>query len=266
MRHSAGTPARGFTLIEMAIVLAIIATLSVAALAPFAVRQEARERRETADALDRALEALYGFALIHGRLPCPDDIANRDGREDRQDAHTCTNSHGLLPHVDLGVPGSDAWGGRLRYHATVALPGSTGSNFAAEDDGLCAADDQDLDLCERGGLAVFTRGDDPRTAAVETRAAYVLADGVPAVIIAHGRNGHGAWRGGARRSVPARHVDEGDNADADNRFMARDYALGSEQCNDLVAGSAPLCAFDDQLRWMSPNVLAARLVSGGRLP
>ena len=256
----------GFTLIEMAIVLAIVATLSVAALAPLAVRQEARERRETAAVLDQALEALYGFALIHGRLPCPDDLAARDGREDRHDARTCVSTHGLLPHVDLGVSGRDAWGGRLRYHATVAVQGSSGANFAAEDDGVCAADDQDLDLCERGALAVYTRGDDPRTAAIETRAAFVLADGVPAVIIAHGRNGHGAWHGGAERVVPARHVDEGDNADTDERFMARDYAMGAEACDDLLSDGAPLCAFDDQLRWVSPNVLAARLVSGGRLP
>ena len=95
---------------------------------------------------------------------------------------------------------------------------------------------------------------------------FVLADGVPAVIIAHGRNGHGAWRGGTERAVPARHVDEGDNANADERFMSRDYAMGAEACDDLQSRGAPLCAFDDQLRWISPNVLAARLVSGGRLP
>ena len=130
-----------------------------------------------------------------------------------------------------------------------------------------ASGDGTLDLCERGELVVLTRGDDPRTVARESNAAFTLADAVPAVVVSHGANGHGAWRaGGVTLALPAGHVDEAANAGAGSIYYARDYAAARADCHDDGAGQPAPCGFDDLLRWISPTILAARLVRAGRLP
>jgi prepilin-type N-terminal cleavage/methylation domain-containing protein len=248
----------GFTLVEMALVLAILGALALTTLGPLGMHLENRARRATAQALDTAVEALYGFALLHGRLPCPDLAPDGDGREDRRGDTACMSDDGYLPDVDLGIEGRDAWRRRLRYHLTAALdPDAGGPNFAAHDDGRCRADDADLDLCEQGVIEIVTRGDDPRSTTVETKALFTLANGVPAVVVSHGANGEGV-------ADPSR--DEAENADRDHRFVARDYAAGGAGCRDDGDEALPLCHFDDSLRWVSPTVLANRLVRAGRLP
>lgn len=260
--------ARAFTLIEMALVLAILGAIATAALQPLGVQLEARDRRATAATLEAAIEALYGHAIVHGRLPCPDAPSDGDGREDRTADGRCARVAGLLPAADLGVRAFDAWGNRLRYRVTTrAAPAAAGASFTMADDGYCHRSDGTLDLCERGDLTVLTRGDDPRTAVRESDAAFTLADAVPAVVISHGANGHGAWRpGGGMVALPAGHLDEAANAGAGSTYYARDYAAARADCHDDGAGRPAPCGFDDLLRWISPTILAARLVRGGRLP
>ncbi len=260
--------ARAFTLVEMALVLAILGALATAALQPLGVLLEARDRRATAALLEQAIEALYGHAIMHGRLPCPDAPSDGDGHEDRSPEGLCSTAAGLLPAADLGVRAADAWGNRLRYRVTArTAPAAAGAGFTVSDDGYCRGGDGTLDLCERGELVVLTRGDDPRTVARESNAAFTLADAVPAVVVSHGANGHGAWRpGGAMLALPAGHVDEAANAGAGSTYYARDYAAARADCHDDGAGRPAPCGFDDLLRWISPTILAARLVRAGRLP
>lgn len=257
-----------FTLLELAIVLAILGVLAAATLAPLGVQLEARARRSTEQRLDAAIEALYGYAVMHGHLPCPDAPDDGDGREDRDAGGRCRSAAGLLPGVDLGVADRDAWGNRLRYHVTTRLPGSSsGAAFTRADDGRCDGADGDLDLCTTGVFVIRTRGDNPRTAVAETTAGYTLADTVPAVVLSHGANGYGAWRaGGATVPLPAGHRDEAANAGHGTVFYARDYAGPRMPCDDEGTGAPAPCGFDDLLRWVAPTILAARLVAAGRLP
>lgn len=258
---------RGFTLIEMTLVVLIIALLSTAALAPLSVQLEARARRQTEARLDAAVTALYGFAATHGRLPCPDDPADGDGREDRFGERACRVHEGTLPHVDLALGATDAWGRRLRYRLTTVLDNAgSGANFAATDDGFCAADDGDLDLCELGDIEIRGRGDNPATALREGKYDHALADRVPAVVVSHGANGYGALLSGATRVAPGRNGDERANADGDRIFYARQYAAARPACADDERESQPLCEFDDLLRWLAPTILNDRLISAGRLP
>jgi len=59
---------------------------------------------------DDIIEALYGYALIYKRLPCPDTTG--DGIAE---SAPCNNIEGELPWVTLGVKRMDSWGRPFRY-------------------------------------------------------------------------------------------------------------------------------------------------------
>ena len=94
----------GFTLIEIAITLVIVALLLGGFIGSMSIRIEQQERQKTQVMMDETKEALYGFAAGNGRLPCPD--TNGDGREDPTivavpSATICAADVGDIPWVDL---------------------------------------------------------------------------------------------------------------------------------------------------------------------
>lgn len=128
---------RGLTLVEMAVVLVIIAFLVSGLLVPLSEQFEQKRIQATDERLEQIKEALIGFAIISGRLPCPD--ADSDGKED-----TSCNTEGELPWATLALNTShsiDGWGTRLRYrvdnrYTTQPLPDeppNTTSNLRVRD-------------------------------------------------------------------------------------------------------------------------------------
>ncbi|MCL2589351.1 MAG: prepilin-type N-terminal cleavage/methylation domain-containing protein [Betaproteobacteria bacterium] len=103
---------RGFTLIEMAIVLVVLGLTASLLIAPLAMRFEASQRHAAESMLDDITEALIGFALVQGRLPCPsiepDPFNPAYGLE--QGPPCSLNVPGYLPWRTLGLPGHDPWG------------------------------------------------------------------------------------------------------------------------------------------------------------
>ena len=63
---------RGFTLIEIAIVLLIVSVLLGYTVAMFPVQQELKQYREVEREMEEIVEHLIAFAQVNGRLPCPD--------------------------------------------------------------------------------------------------------------------------------------------------------------------------------------------------
>lgn len=116
-RRADARPTHGFTLVELALVLAILALLGSSLLAPLASRIEARDRQLARDGLRDAIQALTGFALIHGRLPCAstaiDPASSGHGLEDS--APCAYTAEGQLPWRTLGLPAGDAWAQPWRY-------------------------------------------------------------------------------------------------------------------------------------------------------
>lgn len=104
--------AHGFTLVELAMVLVILALLGGSLLVPVASRIEARDRQTTLERLRDIQHALTGFAIIHGRLPCPstetDPASPAYGLEDGPPCNLALE--GVLPWRNLAVPATDAWG------------------------------------------------------------------------------------------------------------------------------------------------------------
>ncbi|MBF2759219.1 MAG: type II secretion system protein [Ectothiorhodospiraceae bacterium AqS1] len=115
---------RGFSLIELAIVIAAMALMVGGLMVPLSTQLERYRMRETEIALAEAMEALLGYAAIHRRLPCPD--TSGDGQEDwpgsesKPEQDYCPRVEGSLPWATLGVRGLDGWNRRIRYRGNDA--------------------------------------------------------------------------------------------------------------------------------------------------
>jgi len=218
---------RGFTLIELAIVMFIVSLLIGGMLLPLSAQQDIRYNGETEKALGEIREALIGYAASHtatdGKpyLPCPD--TNDDGVENRAGA-ACTAEEGRIPWVDLGLGRTDAWNNRFRYRVTPAF-----SNNATG-----------FTLSSVGTLRVCA----------ENTCATSVANAVPAVIVSHGKNGAGAFNAAGGTNAASLDANELENTDNDSDFVNK---TGDPTYDDFVV-------------WLSPNILFNRMVAAGKLP
>ncbi len=219
---------RGFTLIEMAVALVVFALLLGSILVPLSTQVEQRNISDTRKALDEIREALTGFAIINGRLPCPDTdsdpAAAGYGLEEAACA-TPPTAEGYLPWKTLGVPQLDAWGiqrtsatspriGNWRYRVdrNFAVPFTLSTGFGA--DALTVRNSAGVALTsssERPVAIVFSTG--PNTAA--------------------------------------------DGQNAETSF---------EASNGIYQADVPSPTFDDILIWISRPILFNRMVAAGKLP
>ncbi|MEZ5658843.1 MAG: type II secretion system protein [Burkholderiaceae bacterium] len=100
----------GFSLIELAIGLAILAIAAVGMTAMLGKLTEQRKLTETRVAIEDARKALLDFVAVQGRLPCP-AIVGSNGLESVAGVAggviTCSSQIGFLPGVTLGLSNLD---------------------------------------------------------------------------------------------------------------------------------------------------------------
>lgn len=258
-------PARlgGFSLVEMAVVLAIVALLVGGMLLPLTAQNDLRRAQETRATLARVSEALIGHAIAVGRLPCPAG-ATSQGQEayvGTVGASDCARPYdGFVPGATLGlVPVDDqgyvldGWGQRLRYAVTAG--NAAGSLAFTRQAGAGGMKDRGL-----GGLAPELRVCSSSsgvigagTATAECAANALLSKTAVAVVWSHGANGA---RGGSGD-------DEKHNPNPIDTSIAADRLFISHLPAPTGASGGE---FDDLLLWLSPHVLYARLIAAGQLP
>lgn len=132
------TRQRGFSLIEIALVLVIVGLALGGIIGALGPQLQQRQYVSAQEQLKTAADALYGFAVLNGRLPCAAG-AGDNGIENQTNAATgqcANNGQGYLPAATLGLPGLapsgaptsglliDSWGNPVRYAVSQQLRGS----------------------------------------------------------------------------------------------------------------------------------------------
>jgi type II secretory pathway pseudopilin PulG len=271
-------------LIELAVTLTIIALILVTLVPSVRTTIESRRVTDTRQLVENAKEALYAFAMINGRLPCP-ATATSAGEEVFAPGSAgtlpatpvagtpygqCAQFDGFLPARTLGlgpaVEGGlqvDAWAtasSQLRYAVARDTP-STYTNFVGvtyyvlTTQGGAKAKTMESASAQTM-LRICSPPPSPPPSVLHTLGAcasqYVTANNTPAVIYSLASNSPTAY---ANLSVL-----EQENQNSDTVFMA-----GVPRAAETGTSSDPT-GFDDIVTWLSTNTLFGRMVQAGQLP
>lgn len=250
---------RGFTLVEIAIVLLIVTILLGYTVALFPVQQELKQYRHAEREMDQIIESLIAFAQVNGRLPCPDTTAVNpayDGVEDRTAGlNDCDASYGFLPARTLGINGDiaangvllDPWGVGYGYAVSEADAGDGNVDLVTTNgirsEGI-AAIQPDLFICDGS----TTTGDHTDCTAPLTGGAEVLGSngGVAAVIVSLGKNNDPA----ALSNVEDENFDDFDDGGNDKVYI---FAPRADDYDDIV-------------KWLPTNLLISKMIEADQLP
>src|SRR3989338_406555 len=131
----------GFSLVELAVVLFVVALLVGGMMLPLSAQRELHQTADTLKMMAEATDALKGFAAVNGRVPCPAPAA---GAVELPAGGHCAAAAGYLPGTTLGVLATDAWGRPLRYavatsYANAQTATSSPADAATTANGLMLA-------------------------------------------------------------------------------------------------------------------------------
>lgn len=252
---------KGFTIVEMAVVLLIVGLLLGGMMMPMTAQIRERRIDETQKALEEIREAVIGYAVSQTvpHLPCPDKTGGggpgtaNDGLEDVTAAGACVIQEGNIPWATLGVAPDDSWG--HRFHYRVAAVYSNRVTAFTLTSAVTTPAANLLSVCQTSPNAASTTCAPANT---------TIANGLPAVFLSYGMNGRGAITTTGALIPPAPppvfpitlNSDEYENTNSDHIFVMHPP--------ELAAGAKG--EFDDQVVWLSSNLLNSRMISAQRLP
>jgi len=234
-------------------VLLIVALLLGGLVPTLSGQIEQRRNSETAKQLDEIQQALIGFAIINGRLPCP-ATSTSNGVESPAggDCGSPNFYNGFVPAATLGLSGTDSsgyavdsWGNRIHYAVTSWSSASPAVNnvfttpSGMSQVGISNLTSPNLLVCNSASATGFSGSSCGTNNSL-------TSNGVVAVIFSTGRNGAQGSAG----------IDEASNLDGNRTFVS----------HTPTPVGATNGEFDDIVIWMSPNVLINRMVAAGRLP
>jgi len=226
----------------------IIVLLLGSILVPLTTQVEQRQIADAQKKLDEIKDALIGFAIANGRLPCPAS-ASSAGAESLSGGGSCTtvNYDGFVPAVTLGITATndqgfavDPWGNRIRYAVTNANSNAFTTANGMSSTGLSALS-PNLFVCSTATGIAINNCDTGKT----------LATGVPVVIYSTGKNG----------SYGGTDLDERANPNPNSSDNNRGFVYHTPTPSTATNGE-----FDDIMVWLSPNILYNRMVAAGKLP
>ncbi len=241
-----GFAVAGFTLVELAIVLVIVALLIGGMLVPLSAQRDLQNANQTARQLSDTREALLGFAIANKRLPRP--AASATNGTERAVCITDTDCTGFIPWQVLGVPQTDAWGKLIRYSVSPSFSNGIVS--------LATVATKKIQGRDNAGAVVYIFGQAAACNATTQPCA-------PAVIFSQGKLHYGTTVDGTNLGGgTASSVDETSNDTGSTGGTAGTlYITRTPTDNTAVPGGE----FDDIVIWISPNIFFNRLIAAGQL-
>jgi prepilin-type N-terminal cleavage/methylation domain-containing protein len=251
---------KGFTLIEIAIVLIVLTILLGYTMAMVPAQQELKQYRQADKEMDKILDALYAYAQVNGRLPCPDDMTSHDGEADPEDGLSdCTQWYGYVPSKTLGLEGNlingefairDPWGTPYRYQVTPSDTGSdTGGDFVMD------GDIHDVGMAALApDLVICTTNSNVNTEDANCGSNPTIADKIPAVILSLGKD-----RGRVASGIQKENTDALLDINSDGNFDDRVFVSATRS-------DASGAEFDDVVKWIVPNILYSKMIDAKKLP
>lgn len=243
---------RGFSLIELSIVILILGLLLGGLMQPLSTQMDVSRTKDTEKKLTDIQDALYGFAATRGRLPCPATVASLGDEAPVAPATgACTAPYdGFVPGRLLGLGPldangfvTDAWGNPIRYAVTQRISGANNSLTLGGE------------LRTIGINAYLTAGDTPANSILRVCAgaagttpndcgpvANRLTNDAVAVLISEGPTG-------GTGSV-ASSADEAANRDTVPIFVSQTRSQN----------------FDHIVQWIPFGLLVNRMMTAGQLP
>lgn len=276
---------QGFTLMELTVVLVIVGLLLGGLLVPLSAQRDVDFAKATDKSLADIREALIGFAVINGRLPCPADMTIASGAANAGVEATipvgsntpvscnCTSASaalvsGVAMYGAAGtaackatVASTDSVGGVLPW-ATLGLleTDAWGNRYTYEMSsffgrGINAAQ---IFGCSSGpttppasaAFALCTQGSISILTATVANGGVALNSlyTVPAIVVSHGKSALGAYTSlGTQLTLPPAGTDEAENTNGDATFVSN-------------------ATIDDRLIWIPATQLMNRVIAAGRLP
>lgn len=135
--------ARGFTLVEMALVLLIIGLLTKTAVGPLAGVMEHRKRTQAEQTLLMIRESIFAHVVAYGAIPCPliasasgaYSMSNQIAQLANVSDKSCEVASGFIPAHGLRLAGAvsssgallDPWGREYRYAVSLEKDKRKGS-------------------------------------------------------------------------------------------------------------------------------------------
>jgi len=264
-------------------VLLIVGLLMAGLLGPLAESFNQERRAQTQERLDEIKEALYGYAITNGRLPCPDCRANgvgtcpgagtlNDGIEDFNvnlidcavdpnpgGANPLDILEGNIPWATLGISQFDAWESWFTYAvsdsaADIIGAGTPGTGCVGATENLAT-----IATCAVGDITIVNKGPIAGPPPICAAPAPVnVAQQVFAVVVSHGANIIRTPGAAPGLIIAPALCSERENLNQDANFVSSTYINPSNNTN--------LLGNDDMVIWISPNVIKNKLIQAGRLP
>ena len=240
-RTSTTHSSKGFTLVELSIVLVVVAMIAAGVLTVLTSSSEKQKNAAMQTSFATIEQALMSFRKTHDRLPCPANPAlpasDANYGVETGPAGTCAGItagntiYGIIPTKTLGLSDSsmlDGWGRRITYMVDKRITQvSAFTQFPMSDPNI-------------GSITVKDSTGTNRT------------DKALVALISHGTNGHGAFsRTGAatRVNTASSNSDEHENCDCDVSGVAdASKTIGTiVQKNYTRNPASALGNFDDQV-------------------